>query len=237
MLDEKTIEELIKHGNKSSKRDKQARQIVILLNLIEKRISEIKNIAMQYEDEFWELPNYFTDDKKIHVKDLWNTDSDLESINHIAKILLKHGHENEAEEYAALYYEHKKLKQRENEFIAKHRFDPRHVIKRFVDGKYDEFIESTRRNIDPDSHYLVTKIRRINLNDKATVKLTAEGIEIAKQDKTLNINNENEVTTHLWNILHCFGQHCFIGTQLIFEKNEIIVQKDELIELEIKGAK
>jgi len=69
----------------------------------------------------------------------------------------------------------------------------------------------------------------MNINDKATVKLTSYGVDVLRTEDPLmydyNFNIETSIlSAELWKIMKVFGPTMFMGsTEQAFESNEIEV--------------
>ena len=71
----------------------------------------------------------------------------------------------------------------------------------------------------------------MNINDKVTVKLTSYGfdlflrIDISGNLYKYNYNAiTNELTIQVWELMHLFGKHIYMGSKQLFEDNEITIK-------------
>lgn len=77
-------------------------------------------------------------------------------------------------------------------------------------------------------------MKELSLNSEVIVKLTDYGKEILKSQGILNtirIDENGYADFQMWELMHYFGSHMFIGdTKLPFEQNSIIIPDENLVE-------
>lgn len=70
----------------------------------------------------------------------------------------------------------------------------------------------------------------MNINDKVTVKLTRYAFDLfLRMDIDGNLYKynydaiTNELTIPIWQLMHLFGKHIYVGSKQLFEDNEITI--------------
>ena len=83
-------------------------------------------------------------------------------------------------------------------------------------------------------------MKELNLNSEVIIKLTDYGKEILKSQGILNtvgIDENGYSSFQMWELMHYFGSHMFIGdTEVPFEQNSIIIPDENLVEFRKEKA-
>lgn len=72
----------------------------------------------------------------------------------------------------------------------------------------------------------------LNMNDKATVRLTAKGLAVWTAHWKHNpyasagVPADNLITTELWNLFNIFGSHLYNGCEIPFADNKIVIKAE-----------